>query len=89
MLESTGIDGLKRGQRLNVNGYIRSIPFKTSNGKARHAISIIAQNIELYNDKDEPAQDICIVMLTAYIVSPIWYQENLTLFSLQTHVPVR
>lgn len=89
MLESTGIDGLKRGQRLNVNGYIRSIPFKTSNDKSRQAISIIPQDIELYNDEEKPVQDMCIVMLTAYIVSPIWYQENLTLFSLQTHVPVR
>lgn len=89
ILDSTGIEGLKRGQRLNINGYVRSIPFTTSNGRTRRAISIIPHNIELYNDGEGPPQDVCVVMLTAHIESPIWYQDNLTMFSLRTHVPVR
>lgn len=89
VLESTGINGLERGQRLNINGYVRSIPFTTSHGKTRRAISIIPHNIELCNDETEPQQDVCIAMLTAHIESPIWHQNNLTMFNLRTHVPVR
>ncbi|XP_055320108.1 uncharacterized protein LOC129577329 [Sitodiplosis mosellana] len=89
LLETTGITGLERGQKFNINGYVRSIPFKTSHGKMRRAISIMPHSIELYNDEAESVQDMCIVMLTAHIESPIWHQENLTMFSLRTHVPVR
>lgn len=89
ILESTGINGLQRGQRLNVNGYVRSIPFTTSHGKMRRAISIIPHELGLCNDGDGTAQDMCIVMITAHIESPIWHQDNLTMFSLRTHVPVR
>lgn len=89
LLESTGINGLERGQRLNINGYVRSIPFTTSHGKTRRAISIIPHNIELYTDEADSQQDVCIAMLTAHIESPIWHQNNLTMFNLRTHVPIR
>lgn len=89
VFESTGMDSIKKGQKVNINGYVRSIPFKTSHDKTRRAISIIPHEIQLYTDRDDPMEDVCIVLLQAHIESLIWHFDNLTAFKLRTHVAVR
>lgn len=87
--EAIGVPAIKRGQRLNINGYLRSIPFTDFNSKQRRAICIFAREIEIYpNDYDLPT-DICIVMLTAHIESPIWQRNNQSIFNLRTHIAIR
>lgn len=88
-LHTNGIKSLKRGQAFNVNGYVRSIPFETSHGKIRNAISIVPHDMRLYEDAERPDQDVCIVMLTARIESRIWKTNALQMFNLKTHIPVR
>lgn len=89
LLESNNISSLARGQKLNINGYIRSLPFTTSLNKMRRAIAIIPYDIKLYKNDEESPQDVCIVMMTAHIESPIWHQNDLAMFNLRTHVPVK
>lgn len=84
-----GIESLARGQKFNINGYVRSIPFTTFNGKTRKAIAVIPHDIEIYKSGEEPVQDICVVMMTASIESRIFNHGNIMAFNLRTHVPVR
>lgn len=84
-----GISSLKRGQKFNINGYVRSIPFKTPEAKTRRAIAIIPHDIELYESGEETAQDVCIVMMTAFIESKILTHGRIVTFNLRTHVPAR
>lgn len=84
-----GISSLSRGQKFNINGYIRSIPFKTSMGKTRQAIAIIPHDIDVYESGEEVPQDVCIVMMTAIIESKIFNHGNIVTFHLRTHVPLR
>lgn len=81
------IDSIKEKQRININGYIRSIPFITLNGKHRQAIFIAPQEITLCDSTDD--NDICIVLMTASIETPIWCQQIICMFNLKTHVHVR
>lgn len=89
LLELNNINGLKRGQSFNVNGYIRSIPFETSHGRMRNAISIIPYELRLYPDDQKPHEDVCIVMMTGRIGSKIWNVNEVLMMNLKTHVPVR
>lgn len=89
LLESNNISKISRGQKLNVNGYVRSISFTTELGKTRRKVSITPHDLKIYRDNDEPPQDTCIVMMTAHIESPIWHQNDLAMFDLRTHVATR
>lgn len=84
-----GVESLARGQSFNINGYVRSIPFEIASGKTRRAIAIIPYEIEVYENGLESNQDVCIVMMTAFIESKIFNQRNIMSFHLRTHVPVR
>lgn len=88
MQKTSGIRSLVKGQRINVNGYIRSIKFKISPDKIRSAIAIIPYDIKILSN-DDLYQDICFVIMTAHIESKIWDDGKHMSFSLRTHVPFR
>lgn len=89
LLELNNIDSLKRGQSFNVNGYVRSIPFETSHGRIRNAVSIVPYELRLYQDDQKPHEDVCIVMMTARIRSKIWFVNKVLMMDLKTHTPIR
>lgn len=86
--KTSGIKSLAKGQRINVNGYIRSIKFKISSDKTRSAIAIIPYDIQMMR-ADDPLPDICFVIMTAHIESRIWDDGRHMSFSLRTHIPFR
>lgn len=86
--KASGLTTLKKGQRINVDGYIRSINFKITPVKSRTAIAIVPYDIKLMCD-DDPLQDVCIVMMTAYIESEIKGDGKHISFSLRTHIPLK
>lgn len=56
----------------------------------RRAIAIVPNEIKTYKtDEEQPSEDVCIVMMTAYIESPIYERKNATMFNLRTHVLIR
>lgn len=87
VLETSGLKSLKKGNRINVNGYVRSIQFEIGSGAKRGSITIIPYNITM--DAENYVQDMCIVMMTAYIESKIWDSGKFMSFSLRTHIPIR
>lgn len=85
---TSGLTSLMKGQRVNVNGYIRSLNFKISSNQTRTAIAIVPYDINLMSD-DDPLQDNCIVMIAAYIESKIKDDGTCISFSLRTHMPLK
>lgn len=86
-LKSIGLTGLVKNQRLNINGYIRSIPFTTSLGTTKRAIAILPDELKIY--KEDTLPDICIVLLTAYVDTNVKHKTNISEFDLRTHVNIR
>lgn len=86
-LKSIGVTGLVQNQRININGYIRSIPFTTSRGTTKRTIAIIPDELKLY--KEDSLPDVCIVLLTAHVDSNVRHRTNVSEFDLRTHVNLR
>ncbi|XP_031625924.1 uncharacterized protein LOC116342449 [Contarinia nasturtii] len=78
--EKTGINHIASGQRININGYVLSHPFKSIDDKNKYKVVIMPTEIRLYKNGEEPLPDICIVMLTGVVRSPIWFKNDFASF---------
>lgn len=81
MQQQAGINNIKCGQQINIHGYLRSFPFKSSNNANEYNIIILPEEVKLNENAEKP--DICRVMMTAVIKSSIFYTRNFTTFDVQ------
>lgn len=85
---------LKNGQRVNINGYMRSNPFsktlpdRLSNTLAGCQISIIPKTVQLSADAID-YMDKCIAILQGYVRSDLECDTDSCKFVLETFIPKR
>lgn len=72
------------GRKCNVNGYVHPRLIKTASGKLRPSINIVPHEFRLYEVGYEPTEDLCLVMLSAWMGSPVWHDDLITLLNLRT-----
>lgn len=86
-----GLIMLKYRQRINVNGYVRSIPPRSSDEQSVEdirRISIIPKTIELSDDAVD-YMDRCITILQGRIYSDLIWRDESWSFILETQSPLR
>lgn len=84
---------LKKGQRINVSGYIRSYSFsktflRISNVLAGCGISIMLKTIQLSDDEVD-YMDKCIAILQGHVRSDLECDEDSCKFVLETRIAQR
>lgn len=86
--EETGVKHIACGQKVNINGHVRSFPFKSIQNTVEYSIVILPEDIRVYENEEEPLQDVFSFMMSGFIKSQIFYTPEFAIFTVQQTVTV-